>query len=252
MKTQFGVGLQRLQGLPSILRETTTEVARHAWLGLRTSLTSVGMTTHWAANHAFVLSHQGLLRAQRGFDGVRTLGQLAFAPPRSDRRAWIGVDLDGTLAHYDRWRGIAHIGEPIQPMLERVKTWLDSGVEVRIFTARVSRPSHRRIATRAIGDWCEKHGLPRLPVTNAKDFGMIELWDDRAVRVDTNSGRCARARVNGVMPQKMSLAVHARGWRGADADPKDDWPKTARPLYVARQRRVYKPAVGRPRIPFHS
>jgi hypothetical protein len=28
---------------------------------------------------------------------------------------WIGVDLDGTLAHYDGWKGIDHIGEPIKP-----------------------------------------------------------------------------------------------------------------------------------------
>ena len=26
---------------------------------------------------------------------------------------WIGVDLDGTLARYDGWRGIDHIGEPM-------------------------------------------------------------------------------------------------------------------------------------------
>jgi len=103
-------------------------------------------------------------------------------------RGWIGVDLDGTLAHYDRWRGIGHIGEPVPAMLERVKVWVAAGVEVRIFTARVCRADKRRAAVRVIEDWCEKHGLPRLPVTNAKDFGMIELWDDRAVAVETNRG----------------------------------------------------------------
>lgn len=34
---------------------------------------------------------------------------------------WIGVDLDGTLAFYDSWRGIDHIGAPIPLMLQRVK-----------------------------------------------------------------------------------------------------------------------------------
>ena len=52
---------------------------------------------------------------------------------------WIGVDLDGTLAYYDQWRGALHIGEPIPVMLERVKRWLDEGKDVRIFTARVNR-----------------------------------------------------------------------------------------------------------------
>jgi len=106
-------------------------------------------------------------------------------------RAWIGVDLDGTLAEYHGWIGIGHIGDPVPAMLERVKAWLAEGTEVRIFTARVSHPAGRRDATRAIGDWCEKHGLPRLRITNTKDFDMIELWDDRAVRVATNSGNRA-------------------------------------------------------------
>jgi len=104
-------------------------------------------------------------------------------------RGWIGVDLDGTLAQYHGWKGIRHIGPPVPAMLERVKGWLREGVEVRIFTARVSRRAQRRIAVQAIGDWCQRHGLPRLQVTNVKDFQMIELWDDRAVRVEINVGR---------------------------------------------------------------
>jgi hypothetical protein len=35
----------------------------------------------------------------------------------------IGVDLDGTLAKYGEWRGVEHIGEPIPPMVDRVKGW---------------------------------------------------------------------------------------------------------------------------------
>jgi hypothetical protein len=38
-------------------------------------------------------------------------------------------------------------------------------------------------------DWLESVGLPRLPVTNVKDFSLIELWDDRCVRVEPNTGR---------------------------------------------------------------
>ena len=39
-----------------------------------------------------------------------------------------------------------------------------------------------------IQDWTEKHIGHRLPVTCEKDYGMIELWDDRAVRVIHNKG----------------------------------------------------------------
>jgi len=51
---------------------------------------------------------------------------------------WIGVDLDGTLAFDEGWKGHQHIGPPIPLMLERVKRWLAMDIEVRIFTARAS------------------------------------------------------------------------------------------------------------------
>ena len=99
---------------------------------------------------------------------------------------WIGVDLDGTLAHYDGWKGIEHVGAPVPAMLERVKSWLDAGRTVKIFTARVCREAEE--VTAHIHAWCATHGLPALEVTNIKDFGMIELWDDRAVQVVPNTG----------------------------------------------------------------
>jgi hypothetical protein len=107
--------------------------------------------------------------------------------------AWIGVDLDGTLAFYDEWRGPEHIGDPIPTMVDRVKKWLAEGQKVRIFTARVacgeSEDPHPSEACRAvIQAWCQKHLGQVLPVTNKKDYGMIELWDDRAVAVVPNTG----------------------------------------------------------------
>lgn len=107
----------------------------------------------------------------------------------AEKSGWIGVDLDGTLAHYDRWRGPFHVGEPIPAMLERVKGWLEEGWEVRIFTARMS--DHQQIAGihAAIKEWCVAHGLPPLRATCIKDYSMVELWDDRAVAVEKNTGR---------------------------------------------------------------
>lgn len=105
---------------------------------------------------------------------------------------WIGVDLDGTLAVYDHWRGEEHIGEPIAPMVERIKGWLAEGRTVKIFTARVSHPTAAieivSPVRAAIYAWCEKHIGRRLEVTNVKDYQMIEQWDDRAVSVETNTG----------------------------------------------------------------
>ncbi len=106
------------------------------------------------------------------------------------KRGWIGVDLDGTLAFYDGWLGVDYIGDPIPLMYDRVKAWLAAGQEVRIMTARVGGPdpADRAAATEAIVAWCEKHFGQALPVTASKDFGMIELWDDRAIQVKENTG----------------------------------------------------------------
>jgi hypothetical protein len=97
---------------------------------------------------------------------------------------WIGVDLDGTLAFYDGWKGAENIGEPIPLMLERVKNWLAEGKNVKIFTARACKPEQ----IPPIKEWLEKHGIGNLEVTNAKDLNMVELWDDRCIRVIPNTG----------------------------------------------------------------
>lgn len=102
---------------------------------------------------------------------------------------WVGVDLDGTLAYFDKWQGIEHIGEPIIEMCKRVSDWvIAEGRDVRIFTARVSGDD-ADAARRYIEEWCLKHLGFILPVTCVKDNFMIELWDDRCVEVVKNEGR---------------------------------------------------------------
>jgi len=36
-------------------------------------------------------------------------------------KGWYGFDLDGTLAKYDKWEGIDHIGEPVKPMVDLIR-----------------------------------------------------------------------------------------------------------------------------------
>lgn len=126
-------------------------------------------------------------------------------------KGWIGVDFDGTLATYDRWRGPEHTGQPILPMVHRVRRWIGLGSEVRIFTARVwpiaymgaepvtnvevlpfggpsSRLTEATQAAHAVRIWCLEQFGVILPITCVKDMGMIELWDDRAVQVIANTG----------------------------------------------------------------
>jgi hypothetical protein len=112
---------------------------------------------------------------------------------------WIGVDFDGTLAHYEGWNG-GQLGKPIPAMLERVKSWLAKGMTVKIFTARVGTTGQITAIghtddsdfadeqRKKIQDWCLEHVGQVLEVTATKDFAMIELWDDRAVQVKANTG----------------------------------------------------------------
>jgi len=103
---------------------------------------------------------------------------------KSLKSAWIGVDLDGTLAQYSGFKGPDHIGDPIPEMVARIKQWLAEGKTVKIFTARACVADHIPY----VEEWSEKHLGVRLEVTNIKDYGMIQLWDDRAVRVKFNQG----------------------------------------------------------------
>jgi len=100
----------------------------------------------------------------------------------------IGVDLDGTLAYYDEWRGLEHIGEPIPTMVSKVKEALRNNEDVTIFTARVAPPNDAARARSIIERWCEKHIGQRLPVTCVKDFTFKEIWDDRCRQVYPNTG----------------------------------------------------------------
>lgn len=116
-----------------------------------------------------------------------------------DDGGWIGVDLDGTAAHYDDFVEIDQIGEPLWPMMDRIKQWCDAGMDVRIMTARYSDSDQRCIKSnrlitpeymhQVIGDYFEKHIGYRLKPTCTKDYFMIELWDDRAVQMVPNTGR---------------------------------------------------------------
>ncbi len=53
-----------------------------------------------------------------------------------DKRFWIGLDLDGTLAKIISLRPPYPIGPIIPEMKERLDKWLSEGKTVKIFTGR--------------------------------------------------------------------------------------------------------------------
>jgi hypothetical protein len=100
-------------------------------------------------------------------------------------KIWTGVDLDGTLAYYDRMSSYDEVGEAVPAMLALVKKMINNGIRVKIFTARVQDPEQLPI----IQKWLKDNGLPELEITNIKDYNMRRLYDDRCIQVERNTGR---------------------------------------------------------------
>lgn len=121
-------------------------------------------------------------------------------------KGWIGVDLDGTLAHYDERHGMERIGAACVPMLRRVHQWLAAGIEVRIVTARAGDPSLKSSVT----PWLRDHNLAGLVVTHRRDPGLLQLWDDRAVQVEMNTGT--------IMTPRQYVPLVPSGWLGVEFD----------------------------------
>ena len=104
-----------------------------------------------------------------------------YRPPAKGH--WTGVDFDGTLSQDHQF------GPPVPAMVRRIERWIAAGMEVRLVTARaVDEEDVARIRR-----WLYRYGLPQLPITDRKDFGMIELWDDRAVTVERGTGKVLTA-----------------------------------------------------------
>lgn len=113
--------------------------------------------------------------------------------PRGD---WVGFDFDGTLNVYSRGQ-FPRVGPAIEPMCDLVRAYLAEGVEVRIVTARAHHtgpngsigPGELETLLGPVTEFCEREFGRALPITSSKDFEMCWLYDDRAVTVETNTGR---------------------------------------------------------------
>ena len=123
-------------------------------------------------------------------------------------KGWYGFDLDGTLAVYDKWKGIDHIGEPVKHMVDLIKKMHEEGKVVKILTARIAPHKledgtvgesyitvpdgeggvTRTYAHQFINDWCH-FNLGFIPeIVYQKDHLMLELYDDRVKQVVPNEG----------------------------------------------------------------
>ncbi len=100
----------------------------------------------------------------------------------------IAVDLDGTLAYYDGWRGVDKIGHVIPEVLNALRMAQAEGAETWLFTARVSDPADAYTAGMYIKKWLAENNISVNGVTAVKHKFFSEFWDDRAIQVIKNTG----------------------------------------------------------------
>jgi hypothetical protein len=103
------------------------------------------------------------------------------------------TDFHKTLAEYDHENQHTEDFDnmaPVEKMVNRVKTWLANGEKVTVFSAAANPENDwdGRIQ-RGIGDWTETHIGERLPVTAIKSADFTDMWDDKGVAVEPNTGK---------------------------------------------------------------
>lgn len=141
-------------------------------------------------------------------------------------QAWIGFDLDATLAEYKHWS--EDIGKPIQPMVETLKQELARGEKenfiIKIYTARVwplgtfeaNKKSNEGCVRQAeaqynkIQEWCQEVFGRVFPVTCIKDMGMIYCYDDRVKQVAPNEGVILEQAYNELVALYQQLETRVR------------------------------------------
>lgn len=142
-------------------------------------------------------------------------------------RPTVAVDLDGTLAEYDGWRGVEHFGEPFEGAKDFL-TVLSSVAYVVVYTTRVNPEINdggsspeldecerrgdgllRRTLVGYVELWLKKHGLPYDEVYSGPGKPMAKAYvDDRAVRLQpAKDGKAGFARA---LSRVNELLVEAR------------------------------------------
>jgi hypothetical protein len=115
---------------------------------------------------------------------------------------WVGFDFDGTLCRDDQPSSNGALGDPIKPMIDKAIEHIKKGDQVYIFTARIwplgtldegknkSVTNKARAELAKIRVFCRKNFGQVLPITCVKLPAMQLLYDDNAIRVERNTGKC--------------------------------------------------------------
>ncbi len=108
----------------------------------------------------------------------------------SETQKIIAVDLDGTLAEYDGWQGVEHIGSPIQKIVHTLRILKERDWYIRIFTCRLNGTNTKlgrvdliKKNQAPIKNWLDAFNIPYDEITlniEGKPFAHVYL-DDRAL-----------------------------------------------------------------------
>jgi hypothetical protein len=108
-------------------------------------------------------------------------------------------------------------------MVQRIKDWLAAGDEVKIFTARVtpSNPNAGR-ERMAIKKFCKETFGQDLEITAIKEPEFTDMWDDKAVSVEPNTGRVLTIGAEGVSDKTEQSSGKVEQTESTDNLPKND------------------------------
>jgi hypothetical protein len=100
-------------------------------------------------------------------------------------KKYMCVDLDGTIAHYDGWKGEDHFGEPITGVQDALGGLRDEGWVVIVFTTRRDTPRIEEYLRRNAIPYDYVNRNPEVPGAEeaGKPFAHVYV-DDRAVPFD--------------------------------------------------------------------
>lgn len=101
-------------------------------------------------------------------------------------RRIVAVDLDGTLAGYDKWRGYTKIGKPNPDIIKLVRTEKREGAYILIHTARTTTVTNKVIPKVVVEleRWLDENDVPydEIWLGTGKPYASVYI-DDKAMNV---------------------------------------------------------------------
>lgn len=115
--------------------------------------------------------------------------ELAARLERRNKRPQriLAVDLDGTLATFDHWRGYNHIGKPIKKIIALVRKAAKEGAYIIIFTCRTTTADNEPylLSLNVVAKWLTKNKVPfdKIWAGSGKPFANFYI-DDSALNIN--------------------------------------------------------------------